>query len=64
MDSEFMKVSDAATEFSLPKSRIYQWLEAGKLNKYANKFDKTLMIKVSELQAVIASQNEVIRVEE
>ena len=61
---EYLSVSQAAEMFNMTRTKLYRLLDGGKLKRYANKLDGTLMIKISELREVIASANEVIPVEE
>ena len=61
---EYLIVREASDRFDVPMSRIYQWMDAKKINKYLRKSDGKVMVKIEEIKEYLASQNEVVPAEE
>lgn len=60
MQGEYITVAEAADQFGIPKYRLYQWIEAKKLPTFEREFDKKIMVRPGDVQAVIDSQNRVV----
>jgi len=58
---DFLTISEAAKRFSIPPSRIRQWIERKRLREYAPEgMERPTYVKIEEIQAVIDGYNRIV----
>jgi len=63
--SEYLTVKDASERWDIPTSRIYRWIEEGRIKEYLPKYgQRPTYVKIAEVQAVIDSYNQIVPKEE
>ena len=61
MDKEYMIVREAADHFKIPPSRIYRWIEEGRLKEYSPEYsERPKVVKTAEVQDIIDSYSRIV----
>jgi excisionase family DNA binding protein len=63
--NEYLTVNDASNRFKVPPSRIYRWIEEGRIKEYKPKYgQRPIYVKIVEVQEVLDSYNQIVPAEE